>query len=100
MRRNIISLIFSTMFVLFLTAPTIILIIDNTTDISSFYISSEEEEKGHEKSKDKDLIFYDFLNSTSVFNLTEKESYLEYFFKNYPKPHLNLIFPPPDSYIL
>lgn len=88
------------MFLLFLTAPTVILIIDNSADVSCFFISSEEEEKGHEKSKDKELILYDVLNAISLFNSNETENDLEYFFKNYSKPHLNLISPPPDFYIL
>lgn len=100
MKRNLISLLFSTMFLLFLTAPTVILIIDNSADVSCFFISSEEEEKGHEKSKDKELMIYDVLNETAILDSNEIENDLEYFFKNYSKPHLNLISPPPDSHRL
>ena len=100
MKRNLISLLFSTMFLLFLTAPTVILIIDNSADVSCFFISSEEEEKGHEKSKDKELMIYDVLNETAILDSNEIENNSAYFFKNYSKPHLNLISPPPDFYIL
>ena len=99
MKRNLISLLFSSMFLLFLIAPTVILIIDNSADVSCFYISSEEEEKGNEISKDKELMLYDVLNETVLLDSNEIENDLEYFYKNYPKPHLNLISPPPDFYI-
>ena len=100
MKRNIISIIFSSMFLLFLIAPTVILIIDNSADVSCFYISSEEgEDKGLEKNKDKELIVHDVLNTASLSDSKKIENHSAYFFKNYPKPHLNLRSPPPDFYI-
>lgn len=101
MSRSIVSIILSSLFLLFLTAPTVILLIDDTADVSIFFTSNEEEEKkGQEKDKEKELFYqYAFL-AVSDFFLNERELNLEYFFKNYPKPHLNLISPPPDLYSL
>ncbi|MGB5419525.1 hypothetical protein [Algibacter sp.] len=100
MSRTFVSILLSSLFLLFLTAPTIILMIDDSADVSFFYASSEEEEKGSEKNKEKELLFFDLDNTDLDFSTTDVENNLEYFYKNYPKPHLNLISPPPDSYIL
>ena len=44
MTRSFISLLLSTIFLVFLAAPTIIVVVDNSIDVSIFYASSEEEE--------------------------------------------------------
>ncbi|GAA3644327.1 hypothetical protein GCM10022397_31490 [Flavivirga jejuensis] len=84
----------------FLTTPTIITIVDDSIDISFFFSSSEEEEKGGEKNKDKEVLFFEFNINELDFDSNEAKNNLEYYFKNYPKPHLNLISPPPESHIL
>ncbi len=83
------------------TAPSILLIVDDSIDISFLYdISEEEEEKGKEKNKEFEIIVLDLpLLCEDYFN-SENEEDLGYFFKKYSKPHLNLIFPPPEHYIL
>lgn len=100
MSRSVISIVLSSLFLLFLTAPTVVLLIDDSIDVSSFYASSEEEEKGSEKNKEKELLFFDLDSTDLDFASSEVENNLGYFFKNYPKPHLNLIFPPPEFHIL
>lgn len=101
MPRNVVSIILTLIFVAFLTAPTIIKLIDNSVDISIFYSSStQEEDKGVEKNNDVEILFYSFISTDSNSFSTEKENSLEYCFKNYPKPHLNLISPPPELHIL
>ena len=100
MSRSIVSIFLSSLFLLFLTAPSIILIIDDSADVSIFYSSSEEEEKGSEKNKEIELLFFDLNNSDLDFASSEVENNLGYYFKNYPKPHLNLISPPPEFHIL
>ena len=99
MSRSIVSIFLSSLFLLFLTAPTIILIIDDSADVSIFYASSEEEEKGSEKNKEIEVLFFDLNNTDLDFASSEVENNLGYYFKNYPKPHLNLIFPPPEFHI-
>ena len=100
MSRRIISILLSSLFLLFLIAPTVILVIDDSVDVSFFYSSSEEEEKGSDKNKEIELLFFE-LNSTDLdFASSKVENNLGYYFKNYPKPHLNLIYPPPEFHIL
>ena len=77
-----------------LTAPTIITMVDDSIDVSFFFVSSEEEEKGGEKDKDMEVLFFDLNLSESYFTSKKTKNNLKYYFKNYSKPHLNLISPP------
>ena len=92
MHEKIVSIFFTILFMALITAPSIIVTIDDSVDVSVFYSLSEEEEEN----KNLKLTFLlenlddSFLESTINFN------YLGYHFKNYPKPHLNLISPPPE----
>jgi len=84
-----------------LIAPSVIIVIDNDADISFFYDTTEEEEKkGNEKHKDLEVLFSEFNENEAYFVSNETENNLGYYFKNYPKPHLNLISPPPELHIL
>lgn len=83
-------------FLAFLIAPTIIVIVDDSIDISMFYSTSEEEEKGSEKNKNSETLFSEIDTYGSDFTSNNTENNTGYYFKNYQKPHLNLIFPPPD----
>lgn len=96
MYRTVISTFFLIIFTAFVSAPTIIAMVDDTIDISIFFASSEEEEKGNEKEKDKELLFFESLDSDPDLYSNGKTSGLAYFFKKYSKPHLNLILPPPE----
>ncbi|WP_243398876.1 hypothetical protein [Hanstruepera neustonica] len=95
MRKKTISTILSILFVAFITAPTIIIAVDNTVDVSIFYSITEEENENIK------LPFPDnsFKGLESLVSLDSEEN-SGYYFKNYPKPHLNLISPPPEAHIL
>jgi len=86
----------------FLATPTLILIIDNNADVSVFYSNAapEEEEKGQSVSKDKDVVYNTTSKTDALGDSGKNEITLEYYFKNYQKPHLNLISPPPELYNL
>ena len=100
MTRTIVSLCLSIIFLVFLTVPTVIALTDDSIDISAFYASSEEEEKGVEKNKDLEIQDFQIQNSEISLGSAKTENDLSYFFKTYPKPHLNLISPPPELSIL
>jgi hypothetical protein len=101
MPRNIVSILLTFIFVSFLTAPTIIRLVDDSVDISIFYnTSSQEEDKGLEKNKEVEILFSLSVLSYLDFSSKENENNLGFYFKKYPKPHLNLISPPPESQIL
>ena len=95
MKRSInhsIAIILTVLFLVIVSAPTIITSIDSSVDISSFFGINEEEESEEFKIV---LNFEDIDNldsSLKLFN-TIKSAYSV---QNYPKPHLNLISPPPE----
>ncbi|RIA10977.1 hypothetical protein OE09_2859 [Flavobacteriaceae bacterium MAR_2010_72] len=100
MKKKSIAIFFTIVFMAIITTPTIISAIDKSVDISVFYSMSEEEESHKVPNKLFETLFTKpnpvnyYLSSTAVDNS------LGYYFKNYPKPHLNLISPPPETHIL
>lgn len=99
MSKKGLSVLFSVIFLLFIAAPTIITIVDDSIDVSIFYTSSEEEEKGLEKSKDTEVLFLKNIDNDFIFDSKKVVNKIGYYSKNYPKPHLNLISPPPELHI-
>lgn len=95
MSKKAIAILFSILFVAFISAPSIIVAVDENVDVSIFYSITEEENES-----------FKFPLSNSDFNelenlyATNAQDYLGYYFKNYSKPHLNLISPPPDYNII
>lgn len=88
-------------FLVFLVTPSVIAFIDDSIDVSFFYASSgEEEDKGLDKNKDLEVLFSELKMSETDFVSSKTENITWYFFKNYQKPHLNLISPPPEIHIL
>jgi hypothetical protein len=74
--------------------------VDDSVDISMFYSLSEEEEKGHETVKNVEIIPSDFNYAYLLFASKLNSNTTGYNYKKYPKPHLNLISPPPEQFIL
>ncbi|MEP3837547.1 MAG: hypothetical protein ABJM36_07865 [Algibacter sp.] len=81
-----------------MSAPSVIAVLDDSVDTSIFYSLAEEEESGKAKNvlSPFSLENNDYLSSIEFKNLQK----FGYYFKNYPKPHLNLISPPPDLNII
>ena len=74
MPRNIVAIILTLIFVAFLTAPAVIGLIDDSIEISMFYTSSPEEDKGVEKNKDIEVLFSSLLMSNLDSSSKEKEN--------------------------
>ena len=101
MSRNIISICLSIFFIVLSTAPSIVAIVDDSIDISFLLDSPEEEEKkGSKKDKNGEVLFFEFNENEIGFASKEAKNNLQYYFKGYSKPHLNIISPPPDLHIL
>jgi len=98
MFKRAIAVFFTLLFVGIITAPTVVLALDDSIDTSIFYSLTEEEEN----SKTKNVISPFSLqhNNEIAHFILKTHNYFNYQFKNYPKPHLNLISPPPEGYIL
>jgi len=100
MLRSLVSIFFITLFTASMALPSVVLLADDSIDISFLYDwSEEEEEKGSEKNKEFEIIAESISILSDEFMTIESEENLAYRFKKYPKPHLNLIFPPPERSI-
>ncbi len=76
-----------------ISAPTIIVSMDNSFDTTIFFDISEEEEKESVK-----LLFETVsLDLEDVYTDRTDLNSNSYTFKVYSKPHLNLVFPPPEK---
>lgn len=95
MSKNTIAIFFSILLLALISAPSIIVAIDDSVDISMFYSVTEEEETSKIKLQSPE----DIIHTESLSALKNIQN-IEYYFKNYPKPHLNLISPPPELHIL
>ncbi|MGR7812615.1 hypothetical protein [Lacinutrix undariae] len=97
MKKNLLASFFLILFLSLISAPTVIMAIDENADVSLFYsIAEEEENSGHSKIKEIKL-----LNSSNLLNLelvftSKAEDNLGYSFSDYTKPQLNLVSPPPE----
>lgn len=97
MLKRSLSIFFTVLFLATTIAPSILLYIDNTIDVSFLLdASEEEEEKGKDKNKELEVFVVENLLEYDNLFSSEIEDNLEYTYKKYPKPHLNLIFPPPE----
>ena len=97
MIKTKIAIFFSFLFILFITVPTVVILVDDSIDISFLYNSSEEEEQDHEMDENV-KIFIAQENTTKLEFLNirlEKSS--GFFNPNYPKHYLNTVFPPPQA---
>ncbi len=78
-------------------SPTAIIVIDSSIDISFFNEFTEEsEEKGNKKNSEIESFFFESALKVQTLILIQKKKRAFYVFKKYVKPHLNLVFPPPD----
>ena len=102
MKQNTIAIFFIVLFMGILLAPSILVTIDDSVDVSVFYSLSDEDEEGKGKETNKNLEIICPLINHSELDLASIDSKNNsgYYFKKYPKPHLNLIFPPPELHIL
>ncbi|MDX1470647.1 MAG: hypothetical protein R3213_04055 [Flavobacteriaceae bacterium] len=98
MHKPIIAIFFLTVFTATIIAPTVILMADDSFDVSMFYNITEEENKEREVDGKKEILFSISFNSdfNDVFYINRLDH--SYHFSNYKTPHLNLISPPPEFY--
>lgn len=97
MKHKLSATFFLLIFIAQISAPSVVMAIDDSIDISCFFaINEEEEEKGPKVTKEGKVFFQESMLMINYIKGFDKERQHAYFFKNYPKPHLNLISPPPE----
>ena len=98
MYKNRIAFFFSILFFSSIIAPSVVLMLNDTTyDISLMEKSGEEEEKNKEEVKEieKTLSCFSYANSLSF--ITKKTNALTYYFKAYNSLPKKLFLPPPEQ---
>jgi len=91
--KNRIAVFFAIFFMVIVSAPMILVSIDDSVDISCFYGIGEEEEE----SKNLKLLYdNNFEQIEDLLAIKSNTLVIGYTFKTYPKPQLNLIVPPPE----
>ena len=88
------------LFMAIVSAPSIIVSVDDSVDVSILLGCAEEEEKENESEKTFELVIDERKNHSSILDFLNEQSQLSYRFNMYPKPHLNLVFPPPEYKLL
>ncbi len=96
MFKKAVSIFFTVLFLGIISAPSIIATIDDSIDISILFSLSEEEEE----TKNLELVVSEDEEDISALYSSLEFQNSGYQFKNYPKPHLNLISPPPENFCL
>ncbi len=97
MFKKLVSKILLILFLGFLATPSTILIVDSSFDVSIFYgIGNEKEEKVNEKNIEIELLLNNVGENEFAIDKSQVQNRIDYLFKKYTKPHLNLILPPPD----
>lgn len=98
MCKKSILIFFIILFTSFIITPSIVMVFNDSADISMFYNSSEEEEEQSvEKLKNiEDIIQSDSFLIEILTSSTVKVN-VRYQLKTYTKPYFNLISPPPDN---
>lgn len=97
MTKSNIAIFFTVIFMTFIVVPPVLSMIDKEyQQIVNFNVNEEENKTSN--------VFEIIAENVNHFSLTFEESNtygtVSYQFKTYPKPHLNLISPPPEIYIL
>jgi len=95
MLRKGIAFLLLSIFILSASMPTIVSLVDKDVDISYLLDFNEEESKEKEMSKDSETKIIE-LNSPNISLCgLELSNLMDFYLKNYSKPYLNLILPPP-----
>jgi len=95
--KQLISISFILLFMATITLPSVVVLIDDSVDISLLLdASEEEEEKGNEKNKELEVLQLTEENINITHSSPYSINYSDYQFKTYITPNINLVFPPPD----
>ncbi len=95
MYKQTISYFFLILFTVFISAPTVISVIEKSFDTSIFFSVNEEENKVNE-TKTLEVKLSDIQKfGISIFYLEKEKSYTTYI-KNYTPHHLECFSPPPE----
>lgn len=96
MTKRIISTILALFLTVVIVSPMLVTIVDNTVEVGLFETSEEEKDTRGENKVEIEKLLTNHLPREFSSEEINSNNNLGYFFKVYPKPHLNLISPPPE----
>ena len=97
MYKKGITLFFLLSFTIFIIAPTAMLIVDNSYDVSYFYNLNEEENKNNETLKKYEFELFDLNKYILVGFSPDKVDQSKFYLKEYTSLHLECFSPPPEQ---
>ena len=100
MIRKSIAVFLLSIFILSIAVPTVVSLIDENVDMTYLIDVNEEESKEKEASKDAEPKIIE-INQTniSLYGLALSDR-TRFYLRNYSRPYLNLLSPPPERNIL
>lgn len=97
MHKKKITLFLLISFTLFIVAPTTIMILDSSYDISYFYNLNEEENKSNETIKKYEFEVFDLNKYILVRFYDDSVDQSKFYLKNYTSLYLECFSPPPEQ---
>ena len=99
MLRKAFALFLLSIFMLSATAPTVVSLFEGDSDLTLLIDISEEESKEKESSKDAETKIVHLSTAKLSLCGLELSDMRDFNLKNYSKPYLNLLSPPPEKII-
>lgn len=96
MHKKTVSVLFLILFTAFLSAPTLISVIEESFDTSVFYSVNEEENKGNDTVKIFEVKILETANNHLCLIDSEKENSYSSYLKNYTPFAIECFSPPPE----
>ena len=100
MLRKGIAFLLLSIFMLSVTVPAVVSLLDGNIDITFLIDINEEESKEKESSKDSETKIVDISAANISLYGLELFGLMDFYLKNYSKPYLNLLSPPPENNIV
>jgi len=99
MLRKVIALFLLSIFFLSATAPTIVSLLDENSDVIVLMDMGEEESKEKKPSKDAEPKIIQVCTTHLSLCGLKLSTARSFYLKKYAKPYLNIISPPPENSI-
>jgi ferric iron reductase protein FhuF len=96
MSRTITASLFTLIFTLLITVPTVLFIVEDTVDVSILFDVNEEENKEKESNKTLELIVIETKDESHFILSYKTNKKSSYYVKNYTTFSLENFSPPPE----
>lgn len=97
MYKKGITLLLLVSFTIFILAPTAIMILDSSYDVSYFYNLNEEENKNNETLKKYEFEVFDLNKYILLGFFNDEAEQSKFYYKDYTSLYLECFSPPPEQ---